>query len=264
MLCIHCGVENPEDRRSCLGCSRQLDAAPGTAFDTRAWLGDDDGGAKTSRLALASLGFGLLSVFPPAGLAAIVLGHASLVGIRHSNGELRGQNVARLALICGYIGLALFAALLLVASFYLEVPLKALFFSPQPVVSSASSLGPAQREPGSSLDEMRAMNTLLQVHVAETVHYHTNPALGYSCDLKVLHGSGLASDALLTAAQEGYSVVIDPCTRSATGKVTTYQALAVPATTKNGSAFCTDHTGIIRVAQDNALASCAQTGAPVK
>lgn len=264
MLCSQCGFDNPENSSSCKSCSREIDPAASSSFDTTGWLAGESSSSKTSRLALASLGLGMISVFPPAGLAAVVLGHASLAGIRQSNGNLRGCDVARLALICGYLGLAIFSVVLLAASWYLELPVRALLFSTPEFVTPASALSSRPPDPGSSLNEMHAMNALLQVNVAETVHYHTYPELGYACDLKKLKGTGLANDTENVAAQNGYSLLIDSCDRSPSGKVITYQALAIPTMTRDARVYCTDRTGIIRTADAKDYSSCSKTGIAVK
>lgn len=66
-------------------------------------------------LAIASFVSGCLFFLLPAALAAIVLGHVSRKQIRESGGRQEGDGMARTGLSLGYAGVALVAAIVIVA-----------------------------------------------------------------------------------------------------------------------------------------------------
>jgi hypothetical protein len=266
MTCIHCGTENHDGRRYCTSCMRDVSSPDDTPVDTSPWINMDDLQPPTSKLALGSLALGLLSIFPPAAVAAIALGHASLLTMRRNEGRVRGNDVAKLGLTCGYIGLALFSVVLFVASRYLKIPVASLFV---PQRAQAATLpkevsGVAKPNFSPTLDEPHASDALSKVFVAETLHYHSNPAAGYACSLEQLNGSGLNDEVIFQAAEHGYRIQIDSCTRSASGKTTGFRALAVPPAGVDARSFCTDFTGIVRVPSGSDLANCTTTGIPLK
>lgn len=263
MTCSRCGSDNPANSLACEACGCEIlshDRSPASA-----WPPDDAEQVPTSKLALAALALGLLAIFPPAGIGAIVLGHVALVGIRKSAGGLRGDNVARLALACGYLGLALFAVALFGAAHYLKVPVKELVLGranhvPSPTATSVNTSAPSAK----SLQEIHGMNALLQLSVAETVHYHSNPKLGYACTTTQLQASGFTDEVLTAVAEQGYNLSISSCTQGAGGKITSYIAFAQPRTGSGLRSFCTDHTSRIRTPADGNLETCAANGTLVK
>jgi hypothetical protein len=266
MTCIHCGTENHDGRRYCTSCMRDVSSPDDTPVDTSPWISMDDIQPPTSKLALGSLALGLLSIFPPAAIAAVTLGHASLLTIRHNEGRVRGNDVAKLGLICGYVGLALFSVVLFAASRFLKIPVASLMVPQRAQAATlpkeASSVPKPIHSP--ALDEPVAADALLKVFVAETLHYHSNPAIGYACSLNQLIGSGLTDELIFQAAEHGYRLQIDSCTTSASGKTTTFRALAVPTAGIDARSYCTDLTGIVRVPSGSDLANCTTTGIPLK
>jgi len=262
MTCSHCGSDNPATSLSCGACGREIPSADRSPAS--AWPPDGAEQIPTSKLALAALALGLLAIFPPAGVSAIVLGHVALAGIRKSAGQLRGDNVARLALACGYLGLALFAVALFGAAHYLKVPVKMLVLGPNPVPSATATPVNTSAPSAKSLQEIHGMNALLQLSVAETVHYHSNPKLGYACTTTQLQSSGFTDEVLTAAAEQGYTLTISSCTQGAGGKITSYIAFAQPRAGSGLRSFCTDHTSRIRTPADGNLETCAANGTLVK
>ncbi|MGC1167958.1 MAG: DUF4190 domain-containing protein, partial [Candidatus Acidiferrales bacterium] len=70
----------------------------------------------TSGKAIASLICGIFTLFLPASIAAIILGHLSLSEIRKSAGRLGGRGVASAGLVLGYAGIALIPFILIIAA----------------------------------------------------------------------------------------------------------------------------------------------------
>jgi type IV pilus assembly protein PilA len=76
----------------------------------------DSGARANSGKATASLVCGILFVFWPAALAAVILGHLALSEIKKSAGRLAGHGMAVAGLALGYVGLALIPFILIIAA----------------------------------------------------------------------------------------------------------------------------------------------------
>jgi type IV pilus assembly protein PilA len=70
----------------------------------------------TSGKAIASLICGIFTLFFPASIAAIILGHLSLSDIRKSAGRLGGRGVAIAGLVLGYAGIVVIPFILIIAA----------------------------------------------------------------------------------------------------------------------------------------------------
>ncbi|MGH9817020.1 MAG: DUF4190 domain-containing protein, partial [Candidatus Acidiferrales bacterium] len=66
-------------------------------------------------MAVASLVCGLVFVFFPAAVAAVILGHLSRSDIRRSGGRKTGAGMALAGLVMGYIGVAIIPMLIIAA-----------------------------------------------------------------------------------------------------------------------------------------------------
>ena len=114
------------------------------------------------------------------------------------------------------------------------------------------------------MTQTSAVNSLKQIHAAETQYRLTYPERGYSCSLAALGGepdSGAPTpeaaqllDPHLAAAgiKSGYEFSIADCTKEAVGGhdvFTSYKVIAVPITVgKTGdNGFCSDQDGVIKV-----------------
>ncbi len=261
MLCPNCGCDNSEDARVCCTCANRIASPAWISVDTST---EPESQAATDSKALASLGLGLLSIFPPAGIASIIFGHASLGAIRRSNGELRGTNVAKLGLICGYAGLLLFCLGFFGAIRYLHIPLRSFFSTPPALAAPPPAKVTETVQAGPAVEEVQVMGALLQVTVAQTVHFHSNPNVGYACTMSELKSSGLNEDVATWAAQNGYNLSIEKCTRTRDGRVVEYLALAKPRDGQSAHIFCANQVSGIRIAQDDDVANCPVTGLPAK
>jgi type IV pilus assembly protein PilA len=125
MFCRNCGTTNPDSGQFCSKCGSPLTAAaavrpttgpgavPAGSFATPPPL---DGNPPTSGKAIASLVCGIFTIFLPASIAAIILGHMSLSEIRKSAGRIGGQGIAMTGLVLGYLGIAVIPFILIVAA----------------------------------------------------------------------------------------------------------------------------------------------------
>ena len=111
MLCPQCGQPVPEGATLCPTCGRQTALTPYSAGGLPPLPPTATSGSatpeKTSGLAIASLIFGLLFLFFPLSIVAIVFGHISLSQIKKSAGRLGGKGLAIAGLVLGYLGVAM-------------------------------------------------------------------------------------------------------------------------------------------------------------
>ncbi len=70
----------------------------------------------TSGKAIGSLISGIFVFFLPASILGVVLGHLSLSEIRKSAGRLRGEGIATVGLVLGYLGIAAIPFILIIAA----------------------------------------------------------------------------------------------------------------------------------------------------
>ena len=118
MICYLCTAENPIDGRYCQNCGAVLQGqrgAPLQPHEFNAANAPYTGRGGTSGKAIGSLVCGLVLVFFPFSIAAIILGHWALSEIRRSGGRLTGRRMAIAGLILGYSGISV-VPLLLVGS----------------------------------------------------------------------------------------------------------------------------------------------------
>jgi type IV pilus assembly protein PilA len=127
MFCPRCGTANPNEGTYCLKCGNSLETGqPAQAIPTAgsplppSQLSSPPrpvgGTPPTSGKAIASLICGLFTLFLPASVAAIVLGHMSLSEIRKSAGRIGGAGIATAGLVLGYIGIALIPVIFLIVA----------------------------------------------------------------------------------------------------------------------------------------------------
>ena len=98
MLCPQCGRPVPEGATLCPTCGRQTAPTQYSVGGLEPMAPSPVSGPvtpeKTSGLAIASLIFGLLFLFFPLSIVAIVFGHISLSQIKKSAGRLGGKGLA--------------------------------------------------------------------------------------------------------------------------------------------------------------------------
>jgi Domain of unknown function (DUF4190) len=270
MNCVHCGTKNPDGQTLCVHCGRDPVLQEEWPADLHEWIPPVlPPEPVTSPLALASLGLGLLAILPLAGIPAIILGHAALIQIAGSNGLRRGRDVARLGLICGYTGLIIFCSLFFGAARYSKLPLRSMFVSslsaaaPQPSTATPETIHTFLSNANDH--EVRALQALVQLRMAENVYNRTNRNVGFTCKFNDLTESGFPDQTLVDLYQNGYSITLQQCRQGKGGLVTGFQSMAISKIGVEARNFCTDETGVIRVpTPEGGLGSCTKTGTPIQ
>jgi type IV pilus assembly protein PilA len=124
MFCPNCGTTNPDSGQFCSKCGSPLTAAaaarpttgpgavPGGSLPTPPPL---HGNPPTSGKAIASLVCGVFTIFLPASIAAVILGHMAHSEIRKSAGRIGGQGIATIGLVLGYLGLMVLPIMIVAA-----------------------------------------------------------------------------------------------------------------------------------------------------
>jgi len=187
--------------------------------------------SRTDGKAIWSLVFGILSIscFFVTGIPAIILGHMSRSSIRKSNGGLKGQGMALVGLILGYISVVLLVVVIAIA-----VP--SYFYSRKVA------------------NESTAIRNVRAITIAEENFEFSNGRYG---DLQALISSRLL-DASFMGPKAGYSITIE----NSGGD---YTATATPLSPAMGryEYFSTSDT-IIRYSRKPALAPLGEAGEPVE
>jgi hypothetical protein len=266
MNCIHCGSTHPETQVLCVHCGRDPVVQEEWPADLHEWIPPElPLEPVTSRLALASLGLGLLAIFPLAGIPAVLLGHAALIQISRSEGSQRGRDVARLGLICGYAGLIVFCTLFFGTAWYSKVPLRSVLVGSLSAATPSKPADTSTAPPSSTDHEVQAIRSLVQLHMAEQLYSRKNVRSSYTCEIEKLRETGFPPQALRSLTENGYVITLQQCVQDETGHVTSYNALAVSRVGIDGRNFCTDETGIIRIPSPEAgLLNCTKTGTPLQ
>ncbi len=114
--CQMCGHSNPDEARFCQSCANPMAMNAGAAVPVAR------AGVETSGKAIGSLICGILFLFFPAAVAAIVLGHLSLSDIRHSAGRLTGKGMAVAGLVLGYLGAMLMPIVIVLIIAAIAIP----------------------------------------------------------------------------------------------------------------------------------------------
>jgi type II secretory pathway pseudopilin PulG len=124
MFCRNCGTANPDSGQFCSKCGSPLTAAAavrpttgpgavgGGSFATPPPF---DGNPPTSGKAIASLICGIFTIFLPASIAAVILGHMAHSEIRKSARRIGGQGIATTGLVLGYLGLMVLPIMIVAA-----------------------------------------------------------------------------------------------------------------------------------------------------
>jgi type II secretory pathway pseudopilin PulG len=195
-----------------------------------------DADAKTSGMAIGSLICGVLFIFFPAAVGAIVLGHVSHWQIRKSAGRLKGSGLATAGLILGYMGIAIIPLILIIAAIAIPNLLRS-----KMAANEASAVG-----------SLRTINTACVTY--STIYGGFPPSL----DALGGEGSGAApsaasaqliDSALMSGVKSGYFFYYSPGSKDTSGNIVAYAVTADPLT-HGGTGirhFFTDQSGVIRV-----------------
>jgi hypothetical protein len=115
MNCPYCAQVIPDEVAFCPKCGTQMGSPLPSSPHYRQPLSPGFE-APTSGKAIGSLISGLFFFFLPASILAVVLGHLSLSEIRKSAGRLKGQGIATVGLVLGYVGVAAIPFILIIAA----------------------------------------------------------------------------------------------------------------------------------------------------
>ncbi len=262
MFCRKCGMANPASGEFCTKCGAKLNsssppvaAPPPATFSTHA-DGPPPGvypaaDTQTSGKAIASLVTGIFSIFLPAAIAAVILGHWSLSEIKKSAGRLTGRGIAIAGLVLGYLGVVMIPLILIIAAIAIPNLLRA-----RMAANEAAAVG-----------SLRTLNTA-------AVQYASGYQNGYPSSLEVFgygnsnvgncNHAGIVNRELATGQRAGYLFTYTPTfPDQATAPAISPKAAAVGCTAGGASGytitadpirldqtgmrhFYTDQTGVIR------------------
>ncbi len=186
-------------------------------------------------MAIGSLICGLLFLFFPAAIAAIILGHLSHSQIRKSAERLKGSGLATGGLVLGYLGVVILPVVLIVAAIAIPNLLRA-----KMAANEAVAVG-----------SVRTLNTACVTY--------SGTYGGFPPSLSALGGEGSGAEPSATAAQlidnalqtgrkSGYDFTYSAGPIDNTGVIASYAINANPVVPGNTGFryFFTDQSGVIR------------------
>lgn len=264
MFCGHCGQPSPGDSQFCPACGKSLGiAAPAAqqpATPPPPPVGAPDlPPPQTSGKAIASLILGCFAFFFPAAIAAIILGHVSRSNIRKSAGRLKGEGMAMVGLVFGYIGAAMIPFVLIIAATAIPNLLRSRI----------------------AANEASAVGSLRTINTAEVTYASTYPAVGFASSLAALgsSASGCATPsatkaclldnilgcATATCTKSGYKYAFR--NSSGDGSPTSFYSVVAYPVSPNESGvrvFCTDASGVIRYERGGSAETCGESSPPLR
>lgn len=240
MMCPQCGQAVPEGAMLCSTCGRQTTLTPSSVGGLPPLAITTTPGTvaaeETSGMAVASLIFGLLFIFFPSSIVAVVLGHISLSQIKKSAGRLGGKGLAIAGLVLGYFGIAMIPLILIIAAIAIPNLLRARI----------------------AANEASAVNSVRQISAAQVSYQTQFPTVGFAPDLHSLGcatpnstnpaAACLIDNRLATATSlPGRAGYIFAMKRSDDGAQ--FFVTAVPATRNQTGvrSFCSTEDGVTRV-----------------
>lgn len=242
MFCPQCGQSIPEGASFCPTCGRQgalpnagspgLSPSPLTPIGALAPVAVE----KTSGMAIASLIFGVLFLFP-LNILAIIFGHISLSQIKKSAGRLGGKGLAIAGLVLGYLGIAAIPFILIIAAIAIPNLLRARI----------------------AANESSAVSTVITINAAQVTYQATYPTVGYAPDLQALDGGSscatpkptqaclIDGKVALATAPPGVHGYLFAMTRSADASRYVVSAVPIQRNQTGIRSFCSTEDGQIRV-----------------
>jgi len=200
---------------------------------------------ETSGKAIFSLVCGVLSLFLPFAIVAVIFGYLSLSEIRKSAGRLAGKGLAIAGIVLGYMGAAATVVLVIIA------------------VVSMPRARKTGLTPQVTTNEPSAVSAVRTLNTAEIAYAQAHPAAGFTCSLTDLSGAWGISGDLAEVKKNGYVIALQGCAaeRSA-GPVTKYQVVAYPAPAGNAKlpAFCSNESDVIKMDWNGSPQGCLNKG----
>jgi type IV pilus assembly protein PilA len=238
MFCSRCGQAMPEGATLCANCGQQtaLTSAPFTGLSTATAVPGSLAPQKTSGMAIASLIFGILFLFFPLSIPAVVFGHIALSQIKKSAGRLGGRGIAIAGLVLGYLGIAMIPLILIIAAIAIPNVLRARM----------------------AANEGLAAATVRSINSAQSTYQATYPAIGYARGLASLGGAAPCTPSQATACLLENRIAVATAYPGLHGYVfgvitssdgTQYLVTAVPETPNQTGrrSFCSTEDGVVRV-----------------
>ncbi len=235
--CATCGNAMNIEDQFCRGCGARA-IAPPTGVVSSGIVGA--GLSETSGKAVVSLICGLLFLFFPFAIVAIILGHISLSEIRKSAGRQTGEGLAIAGLVLGYSGLAVI-----------------------PVLIIAAIAIPNLLRARLAANESSAVSQIRTLITAEASYAAQHPNQGFTCSLGALKDDGLISGELASGSRYGYSFEITGCEAGAGGGASRkFQIEAYPLRVNQTGmrAFCSDESGVVKVNVHGSSQGCLENG----
>src|SRR5579862_8022755 len=238
MVCSQCGQTVPDGAAFCSNCG-QTSGFEKAGFPELAPHSDAPGAIaaeKTSGLAIASLVFGMLFLFFPLSIVAVVLGHVSLSQIKKSAGRLGGRGLAITGLVFGYLGLAIIPLILIIAAIAIPNLMRSRI----------------------AANEAYAAQSIAVINTAQATYQVAYGSIGYASDLQSLGGAQpctaspaaacLIDNELARATRppgrRGYVFAV---ARSADGWQYVASAVPVQHNQTGIRSFCSTEDGTVRV-----------------
>lgn len=245
-FCLGCGNSMAEGERFCAICGRDSSAGdavprvdPAVAFGLP---------PETSGKAIFSLLSGLIVIFFPFSVGAIVFGYLGLYDIRRSPGRLTGRGLAIAGIVLGYLGVAFTITLIGFGIYAARMAEKG--------IKNRVEIQTVAANENSPVSALRALNT------AEIAYSQAHRAAGYTCSLSDLSGEWGISHDLASGKKNGYVFALQGCASAKSdGPIVKYQLAAYPAApVKGGAAYCSDQSDVIRVSRNGSAEDCLKTG----
>lgn len=245
-FCLGCGNSMAEGERFCGSCGRDSLAAPSPPVDPAVAFGLP---AETSGKAIFSLICGIIVLFFPFSICAVIFGYLALWDIRKSPGRLTGRGLAISGILLGYLGLALTIGFIGFG------------------IYSVRTEERRMKERSASFSLVRGENTavagLRTLNTAEIAYSQAHRDRGYTCSLSELSGAWGISAELARGRKNGYVFQLRHCLPDkADGPIVKYEIVAYPEGPGNsgGPAYCSDQSDVIRTAKNGSGNDCVSSG----
>jgi hypothetical protein len=204
---------------------------------------------ETSGKAIFSLVCGILGLFPPAAIVAVIFGHLSLSEIRKSAGRLSGRGLAITGLVFGYGGAALGIVWLVLIGVSIPKAMR------------------AQKAQGASVNALlrgsSAVSVVRAVNTAEIAYSQAHPASGYTCSLDELSQTWGLKAELARGKDNGYAFELNGCVSNRSGgPITRYRVIAYPLVVKTTGrpAYCSNESDAIKMSRSGSAEECLASG----
>lgn len=212
------------------------------------------GPQETDGKAVGSLILGILAIFPLwllAGIPAVILGHVSRSSIRKSMGRLKGDGVALAGLIMGYISIASFPLILIIAAIAIPSLVRAkLMANESGALSTVRTLATAQIMYSTTYPDSGYAPSLAALGPGEPP-ISCSDAAKINADHACLADLSLACSSGGWCAKNGYkynlSAICKPDEKTGHDVCSDYVITATPTSQGTGrKTYCTTNDGIIR------------------